>query len=161
MPAHLSAHTSLSIPALGAFQLHLTPFNSTPTFAPVRAEGIAAAGARCVDLGLMTTPQLHYVVYAANRGMPCGEEDYFERLAGAFKTLASSSTATAGDEDADDRTEIETETVFVDCANGVGAAKLRTLASLLGPEMLPLSLRNVGGEVRSPYTGSHTTASAW
>jgi hypothetical protein len=49
----------------------------------------------------------------------------------------------------------------VDCANGVGAAKLRTLASLLGPEMLPLSLRNVGGEVRSPYTGSHTTASAW
>ena len=109
----------------------------------------------------MTTPQLHYVVYAANRGMPCGEEDYFERLAGAFKTLASSSTATAGDEDADDRTEIETETVFVDCANGVGAAKLRTLASLLGPEMLPLSLRNVGGEVRSPYTGSHTTAFAW
>ena len=27
----LSAHPSLSIPALGAFQLHLTPFNSTPT----------------------------------------------------------------------------------------------------------------------------------
>ena len=32
-PACLSAHSSVSIPALGAFQLHLTPFNSTPTFA--------------------------------------------------------------------------------------------------------------------------------
>ena len=33
MPACLSAHTTLSIPALGAFQLQLTPFNSTPTAA--------------------------------------------------------------------------------------------------------------------------------
>ena len=31
MPAHISAHTSLSTPDLDAFQLHLTPFNSTPT----------------------------------------------------------------------------------------------------------------------------------
>ena len=30
MPAHLSAHPSLSIPARVAFQLQLTPFNSTP-----------------------------------------------------------------------------------------------------------------------------------
>jgi hypothetical protein len=33
LPACLSAHTTLSIPALGAFQLQLTPFNSTPTAA--------------------------------------------------------------------------------------------------------------------------------
>jgi hypothetical protein len=31
--ASLTAHTSLSIPARVAFQLRLTPFNSTPTFA--------------------------------------------------------------------------------------------------------------------------------
>ena len=30
-PAHLSAHAAVSIPALDAFQLHLTPFNPTPT----------------------------------------------------------------------------------------------------------------------------------
>ena len=30
MPAHLSAHPSLSIPALDAFQLQPTPLNSTP-----------------------------------------------------------------------------------------------------------------------------------
>jgi hypothetical protein len=33
LPSCLSAHPSLSIPALDAFQLQLTPFNSTPTFA--------------------------------------------------------------------------------------------------------------------------------
>jgi Prp8 binding protein len=33
LPSFLSAHALLSIPALGAFQLHLTPFNSTPTIA--------------------------------------------------------------------------------------------------------------------------------
>ena len=47
MPACLSAHPSLSIPALGAFQLHLTPFNSTPTFAcierPLSAADLADA----------------------------------------------------------------------------------------------------------------------
>jgi hypothetical protein len=31
LPAHLSAHPSLSIPAVDAFQLRLTPLNSTPT----------------------------------------------------------------------------------------------------------------------------------
>ena len=43
-PACLSAHTSLSIPAIDAFQLQLTPFNSTPTFArmerPLASRGI-------------------------------------------------------------------------------------------------------------------------
>jgi COPII coat assembly protein SEC16 len=33
LPSSLSAHPSLSIPALEAYQLRLTPFNSTPTFA--------------------------------------------------------------------------------------------------------------------------------
>jgi hypothetical protein len=32
----LSTHPSLSIPALDAFQLQLTPFNSTPTFARIK-----------------------------------------------------------------------------------------------------------------------------
>jgi hypothetical protein len=35
LPAHLSAHPQLSIPALDAFQLHLTPLNSIPTFSLV------------------------------------------------------------------------------------------------------------------------------
>ena len=46
MPSHLSAHPSLSIPALGAFQLQLTPFNSTPTFATITKADVDAIGAR-------------------------------------------------------------------------------------------------------------------
>jgi hypothetical protein len=48
LPAHLSAHISLSIPALDAFQLHLTPFNSTPTFARIRAQNVTADGEKIV-----------------------------------------------------------------------------------------------------------------
>jgi hypothetical protein len=50
LPAHLSAHTSLSIPALGAFQLRLTPFNSTPTFARLQDDRLAAIVAARVGL---------------------------------------------------------------------------------------------------------------
>ena len=35
LPSPLSAHTSLTIPARDAFQLQLTPLNSTPTFARI------------------------------------------------------------------------------------------------------------------------------
>ena len=48
--AHLSAHPSRSIPDLDAFQLQLTPFNSTPTFArmerPSVSERLPDVGAR-------------------------------------------------------------------------------------------------------------------
>ncbi|EEH53805.1 uncharacterized protein MICPUCDRAFT_51535 [Micromonas pusilla CCMP1545] len=39
LPAYLSAHPPLSIPTLGAFQRHLTPLNSTPTFACMERPG--------------------------------------------------------------------------------------------------------------------------
>jgi hypothetical protein len=53
LPSSLSAHPTLSIPALGAFQLHLTPFNSTPTF---KARG------RCCGSGCRHCPYAHECV---------------------------------------------------------------------------------------------------
>ena len=44
-PAHLSARPSLSIPAIDAFQLHLTPMNSTPTFASYGPSTLSGGGA--------------------------------------------------------------------------------------------------------------------
>ena len=41
MPACLSAHPPLSIPAIDAFQLQLTPLNSTPTFACIERPSLA------------------------------------------------------------------------------------------------------------------------
>jgi hypothetical protein len=45
LPSFLSSHPSLSIPALDAFQLQLTPFNSTPT-------SFQAPGAKMLLIGV-------------------------------------------------------------------------------------------------------------
>jgi phosphoacetylglucosamine mutase len=76
-------------------------------------------------------PQLHYLVYAAYRGMPHAESDYFARLAAGFNALVASTTTktrteTDGAEDAGGGVG---GSIAVDCANGVGAAKLATLAA--------------------------------
>ena len=46
----LSAHPSLSIPALDAFQRQLTPFNSTPTFARIKRPSASERVARLVTI---------------------------------------------------------------------------------------------------------------
>lgn len=60
---------------------------------PALAEA-AAAGARCLGVepqmcGLLTTPQLHWMVMSRNRGEPWGEADYYAALAGAYKQLVA------------------------------------------------------------------------
>ena len=54
----------------------------------------AAAGARCLGLqpqmcGLLTTPQLHWMVMSRNRGEPAGEADYYAALAQAYARLVA------------------------------------------------------------------------
>ena len=49
MPSSLSSHPSLSIPALGAFQLQLTPLNSTPTFARIERPSVLVRARRDFD----------------------------------------------------------------------------------------------------------------
>jgi len=80
-------------------------------------DGLDAAGAKSIDFGLKTTPQLHYLVRCINTqgtndayGEPT-EEGYYTKLSAAFKTLMKGKPILP--------------TVHVDCANGVGAPKLR------------------------------------
>lgn len=54
----------------------------------------AAAGVRCLGLepemcGLLTTPQLHWMVMRRNRGESAGEADYYAALAGAYAQLVA------------------------------------------------------------------------
>jgi phosphoacetylglucosamine mutase len=54
----------------------------------------AAAGARCLGVeaqmcGLLTTPQLHWMVMCRNKGQPWAEADYYGGLAGAYKQLVA------------------------------------------------------------------------
>ncbi|KAI9632946.1 putative phosphoacetylglucosamine mutase [Dioszegia hungarica] len=91
----------------------------------------AFQGLKVVDLGVHTTPVLHYVVRATNardgeQGKPT-VEGYYERMAGAFKTLIGNRGPLP--------------TLYVDCANGVGAPAISTLSSYLGTS-LPLQAMN-------------------
>ncbi|KAL5966023.1 Phosphoacetylglucosamine mutase [Taenia solium] len=84
-------------------------------------KGVVAAGGKYVDFGLVTTPQLHFLVHIQNRHrVPNCLEDYVEvftrRFAKAFSTLR------------DGGGEIH---LNVDCAHGVGALALTSLSSRL------------------------------
>jgi len=96
--------------------------------------GLDAAGAEYIDYGIATTPQLHYLVRATNtqnQPHPYGEvslEGYYKKIAGAFEQ-AMKYTAADGP-------------VTVDCANGVGAPKLRELIKYLPKDKLVIRVVN-------------------
>ena len=76
------------------------------------------------DYGLLTTPQLHYMVRSHNFidspqyyfGQPT-EEGYYQKMAESFKRVMSNRTIKGH--------------LTVDCANGVGGPKLRQLLKYL------------------------------
>jgi hypothetical protein len=56
LPSSLSAHPTLSIPALDAFQLHLTPLNFTPTVARTERPSGEVFGAAKAPEGATNDP---------------------------------------------------------------------------------------------------------
>jgi len=42
-------------------------------------------GAVATDMGILTTPQLHWMVRARNKGIKASEQDYFEQLSSSFR----------------------------------------------------------------------------
>lgn len=52
----------------------------------VRLKGInSIAGALALNMGILTTPQLHWMVRATNKGLKATELDYFEQLSSSFR----------------------------------------------------------------------------
>ncbi|KAH8921278.1 Phosphoacetylglucosamine mutase [Atractiella rhizophila] len=98
---------------------------SSPDLIASVKDGLRCFSATIIDAGLCTTPQLHYLVRAHNStgtseayGPPT-EDGYYSKLSNAFKALVVSQD-----------TKIPTS-VTVDCANGVGAPKLKALIERL------------------------------
>jgi len=63
---------------------------SGPALLAGAIEGIRAGGGECHDHGLLTTPQLHYIVRALNTNGSFGtptEEGYYEKLGKAFSVM--------------------------------------------------------------------------
>ncbi|KAE9596737.1 putative phosphoacetylglucosamine mutase [Lupinus albus] len=91
-------------------------------------------GAVALDMGILTTPQLHWMVRARNKGLKASEQDYFEQLSSSFRYLMdlipSEKSKLGG----------ANEKLVVDGANGVGGVKLKALEKLLSG--LVIEVRN-------------------
>ncbi|CAA7061421.1 unnamed protein product [Microthlaspi erraticum] len=91
-------------------------------------------GSVAIDMGILTTPQLHWMVRAKNKGLGATENDYFENLSTSFKCLI----------DLIPNNKVEISKLLVDGANGVGGQKIEEMRGSLSN--LDLEIRNTGRE---------------
>ncbi|WJX60549.1 phosphoacetylglucosamine mutase [Trifolium repens] len=91
-------------------------------------------GAVASDMGILTTPQLHWMVRARNKGIKASEQDYFKQLSNSFRCLMD--LIPTGQSKFDGMND----KLAVDGANGVGGAKLQILHKLLN--VLDIEVRN-------------------
>lgn len=105
--------------------------------------GVAAVGVDVSDIGIVTTPELHFTVQTFNQYHALEEQAYFTNLLESFRLLSceilhcACRTLTAG-------SHTPQQPLHVDCANGVGALKLQQLAPQLQKLGLQLQLYNAG-----------------
>ncbi|KAK7508746.1 hypothetical protein BaRGS_00000312 [Batillaria attramentaria] len=106
-------------------------------------DGIQALGGDSKDFGLLTTPQLHYIVCCENTkgdyGVP-SEEGYYDKMSKAFLSLQNEG-ANQGN---------YTPQVYLDAANGVGAPKVTELAGRISKH-LQLQIVNDGSQGKLNY----------
>ncbi|KAM5256266.1 phosphoacetylglucosamine mutase isoform 2-T2 [Ctenodactylus gundi] len=101
-------------------------------------DGVTVLGGEYHDYGLLTTPQLHYMVYCRNTGGQYGKatiEGYYQKLSKAFVELIKQASC-SGD---------KCRSLKVDCANGIGALKLKEMEHYLS-RGLSVQLCNDGSE---------------
>ncbi|KAF9595772.1 hypothetical protein IFM89_003514 [Coptis chinensis] len=102
-------------------------------------QGISSVvGAVAIDMGILTTPQLHWMVRRKNMGMKVSESSYFEQLSNSFRCLVDLIPKE------DTVTSKVDEKLIVDGANGVGGEKLEELKKLV--DGLIIEVRNTGKE---------------
>ncbi|KAG0135026.1 hypothetical protein HOY82DRAFT_515547 [Tuber indicum] len=117
---------------------------SGPALVTALTDALASVGAKYDDYGILTTPQLHYLVRCLNTqhpphsepyGVPT-EEGYYKKIGGAYAKLL--------------RGKPRPGPITVDCANGVGAPKLRALAEYIGKDTGILDVKIVNDLVDQP-----------
>ena len=124
---------------------------SGPALVKAFQAGLSAFdGLKGVNLGVQTTPVLHYVVRATNdrsgeSGVPT-VDGYYDRMASAFKTLVVSLTnlsaidlsfACRSSQLNHQGNKGPLKPLYVDCANGVGADALSVLSAHIS-SLIPL-----------------------
>ncbi|XP_030637554.1 phosphoacetylglucosamine mutase [Chanos chanos] len=89
-------------------------------------DGVQCLGSHFHDYGLVTTPQLHYMVYCQNTQGSATLEDYYKKHSQAFLHLTKNAPVHANAQ----------RRLLVDGANGIGALKLRELEAFLQKQLL-------------------------
>ncbi|CAH8381428.1 unnamed protein product [Eruca vesicaria subsp. sativa] len=89
-------------------------------------------GCVAVDKGVLTTPELHWMVRAKNKGLKDTEKDYFENLTTSFKCLIDLIPSNGN----------KISKLVLDGANGVGGVKMEELRGYLSN--LDIEIRNTG-----------------
>ncbi|NXP52263.1 AGM1 mutase, partial [Heliornis fulica] len=93
-------------------------------------DGISVLGGQYHDYGLVTTPQLHYLVCCQNTQGQYGKatlEGYYEKLSKAFAELIKQVNSGSGERQ---------KQLKIDCANGIGALKLAEMKPYFPKEVL-------------------------
>ncbi|XP_019116981.2 phosphoacetylglucosamine mutase isoform X2 [Larimichthys crocea] len=112
--------------------------SSSSSLSQAVLDGVAALGGHSKDYGLVTTPQLHYMVRCQNTQGKYGEatvEGYYKKLCQAFIQLINNASNCTDDQ----------KHLSVDGANGIGALKVHEMESHLKKELL-ISLFNDGSK---------------
>ncbi|KAM9468255.1 phosphoacetylglucosamine mutase-like [Clarias gariepinus] len=103
-------------------------------------DGVSSLEGHSQDFGLVTTPQLHYMVLCRNTNGGYGTattQGYYEKLSKAFIELTKNAAKRTDDQ----------KRLLVDGANGIGALKMREMDAFLKSE-LQVELFNDGSSGR-------------
>ncbi|XP_017349585.1 phosphoacetylglucosamine mutase [Ictalurus punctatus] len=106
-------------------------------------DGVSCLEGHSLDFGLVTTPQLHYMVLCRNTSGCYGTattQGYYEKLSKAFIELTKNAPKRTDDQ----------KRLLVDGANGIGALKMREMEPFLKSE-LKVELFNDGSSGRLNY----------
>ncbi|MCI4388910.1 hypothetical protein PGIGA_G00091340 [Pangasianodon gigas] len=106
-------------------------------------DGVSCLEGQSLDFGLVTTPQLHYMVLCSNTSGCYGTattQGYYEKLSKAFIELTKNAPKRTDDQ----------KRLLVDGANGIGALKMREMEAFLKSE-LQVELFNDGSSGKLNY----------
>ncbi|KAK0399778.1 hypothetical protein QR680_003208 [Steinernema hermaphroditum] len=102
--------------------------------------GVELGDTKAITFGQLTTPQLHYLVAKSNKaGKKVEEKEYYINFAKAFMEML---------EILPDRSASQHH-IFLDCAAGVGAPKMRELMMHIPESVLSVTLLNETGRLNS------------
>lgn len=99
---------------------------SSPHLSALLVKGAESMGAVVIDFGVVTTPQLHWVIKSFNSNSIYTVDAYFSTLINAFTKLIQTKSGSENGSSEDKKQQLEP--LLVDCANGVGAQALKHVA---------------------------------